>query len=203
MSSESRSAKRQPSRQRQIVRWTGQTLVLFGVWLAFSGYLYPEFIALGAVAAVAGTATAGWLFHGAGDPRLEHPDRSYARDVRTALRFIRYVPWLTWEVVVSNLHVAYIVLHPKLPVEPALVEFDTSLDSEQSQVLLAQSITLTPGTVTVDASNGKFLVHCLSAKSREGLAEGGIQRKVANVFEESAPDRVALTDIIYFEQVPL
>ena len=203
MSSESSPAKRQPSKQRQIVRWTGQSLVLFGVWLAFSGYLYPEFLVLGAVSAVAGTATAGWLFHGTGDPRLEHPDRSYARDVRTALRFILYVPWLTWVAILSNLHVAYVVLHPKLPVDPTLVEFDTSLGSEQSQVLLAQSITLTPGTVTIDVSNGKLLVHCLSAKSRQGLVEGDIQRKVANVFEESAPDRVALTDITAFEQVPL
>ncbi len=157
---------------------------------------------MGVVAAIAATAAANWLFHGVYDPLFSGPRRSYGWIARTFVRFVLYIPWILWEIVVSNLYVAYLVLHPKLPVAPSLVEFETTLASERAQVLLAQSITLTPGTVTIDASNSKFVVHCLSVKSRDGLEEGGIQRKVAGVFEEFAPDRVTLHEITSPGQVP-
>ena len=112
-----------------------------------------------------------------------------------------YAPWLLWEIALANLHVAYLVLHPRLPVDPILVEFETSLHSESAQVLLAQSITLTPGTVTVDVSDGRFIVHCLSAKSTQGMEDGVIQRKVAGIFSEPAPESVRLADVTTVEQV--
>ena len=202
MSTEPRAAQSQPTKTRRLARWTAQSVIHFGVWLAFSGHFEPEFLALGVIAAIAATAAANWLFHGVYDPLFSGPRRSYGWIARAIVRFVLYIPWLLWEIVVSNFHVAYLVLHPKLPVAPSLVEFETTLVSERAQVLLAQSITLTPGTVTVDASNSKFVVHCLSAKSREGLEEGDIQRKVAGVFEEFAPDRVTLHEITSPSQVP-
>jgi multicomponent Na+:H+ antiporter subunit E len=110
---------------------------------------------------------------------------------------------LSWQIVLSNLHVVYLVLHPRMPIHPTLVEFQTTLVSERAQVTLAQSITLTPGTVTVDAFNGTFLIHCLSDTTRQGIADGVLQKKIAQVFGEPWEDKVELKDIVTPEQVPM
>ena len=201
MSNEPRQVDVRPTKLRQTFRWTIQTLALFAVWLAFSGHTEIEFLIMGAVAAVAGTALTHWLFVGDQEARFRHKPYPPSWFIPATFRAILYAPWLLWEIALSNIHVAYLVLHPRLPVEPSLVEFETSLQSETAQVLLAQSITLTPGTVTVDVSNGMFMVHCLSAKSRQGMEDGSIQRKVAGIFAEEAPDSVQLTDVVAVEQV--
>ena len=188
--------------RRPIVRRIAQATVLFGLWLALSGELAVEFLAAGALAAVGGVAVSELLFRGTHEGRFTPAPSSIAWLLRTIVRFAAYLPWLAYEIVVANAYVVWLVLHPRLPIDPSLVRFDTTLGSERGQVLLAQSITLTPGTVTVDASNGVFVVHCLSRRSREGLAEGGIQRKIAAVFEETAPAAVALSDILEPDQVP-
>ncbi len=190
-----------PTKIRQALRWLIQTLLLFGVWFAFSGHTEIEFLIVGAVVAVIGTALTHWLFAGDQELRFRHVPYTLGWFIHGFFRSLLYLPWLLWEIALSNLHVAYLVLHPRMPVEPNLVEFETSLRSESAQVLLAQSITLTPGTVTVDVSDGRFMVHCLSAKSRQGMEEGSIQRKVAGIFRESAPERVELTDVVKVEQV--
>ena len=198
---EAQPERRRDGKRRVAVAWGAQTLALFGVWMAFSGHTEIEFLLWGALAALAGTATTHWLFAGARESRYEHEARPVGAQARIALRAVPYALWLAWEIALSSLHVAYLVLRPGAPVAPSLVEFETSLRSESAQVLLAQSITLTPGTLTVDVSNGKFLAHCLSAKSRQGLEEGDIQRKVAWVFGESAPERVELRDVTTWEEV--
>ena len=202
--SELRPAKASgPGWKHPAVRFIAQALVLFGLWLSLSGRFGAEFLAVGAVAAVLAVALSHLLFRGTHEGKFAAAPASYRWLGGSVVRFALYLPWLAFEIAVANLHVAYLVLHPRLPIDPSLVEFDTSLESERAQVLLAQSITLTPGTVTVDASDGKFLVHCLSAKSRAGLAEGGIQRKIATLFREPAPERVSLYDIERPGQVPL
>lgn len=201
MNSEPRRVDVRPTKIRQTLRWTVQTLGLFGVWFAFSGHTEIEFLVMGAVTAVAGTALTHWLFAGEQDPRFGHIPYPFTWFIRGFFRSVLYTAWLLWEIALSNLHVAYLVLHPRLPVQPSLVQFETSLHSESAHVLLAQSITLTPGTVTVDVSDGMFMVHCLSAKSRQGIEEGSIQRKVAGIFSEPAPESVQLTNVVAVEQV--
>ena len=188
--------------KRPIVRRVAQVTVLFALWLALSGDFAVEFLASGAVAAVGAVVFSELLFRGTHEGKFAPAPASVAWLLRTVARFVLYLPWLAYEIVVANVYVAWLVIHPRLPIDPTLVRFETSLGSESGQVLLAQSITLTPGTVTVDASNGVFVVHCLSRRSRQGLAEGGIQRKIASVFGEPAPERVALADIETPEQVP-
>ncbi len=195
MSTEPRQSLTQPSLAPRLLRWTFQTALHCVLWLVLSGRFEVEFLAVGLAAAIAATAASNWLFHGIHNPLFEGASRSPGWIVRVAFRLVLYVPWLIREIVVSNWRVAYLVLRPRVLLEPSLVEFETTLRSERAQVLLAQSITLTPGTVTVDATGDRFVVHCLSAQSREGLAEGIIQRKVADVFEEFAPDHVTLREI--------
>ena len=188
--------------RRPLFRRVAQAAGLFGLWLVLSGELAIEFLASGALAAAGGVAVSELLFRGTHEGRFTSAPESVGWLLRTVARFALYLPWLAYEIVVSNVYVTWLVLHPRLPIDPSLVRFDTSLGSERGQALLAQSITLTPGTVTVDASNGVFVVHCLSRRSREGLAQGGLQRKIASVFEETAPAAVALSDIETPEQVP-
>ena len=188
--------------RRPIFRRGAQATALFGLWLVLSGEFAVEFLVLGVLAAVGGVAVSELLFRGTHEGRFTPAPESVSWLLRTLVRFALYLPWLAYEVVAANVHVTWLVLHPRLPIDPSLVRFDTSLGSERGQVLLAQSITLTPGTVTVDASDGVFVVHCLSRRSRDGLAEGSIQRKIASVFEETAPAAIVLSDIEEPDQVP-
>ncbi len=188
--------------KRPAVRWAAQWAVLFGLWLAFSGVFLREFLVLGALTAAIGVATFHYLFRDTHEGFFAAAPSNAGWLLATSARFLLYVPWLAWEIAVANLYVAYLVLHPRMPIEPMLVEFETSLATEQAQVLLAQSITLTPGTVTVDAAGGKLLVHCLSRKTRNGLATGRLQTKVGGLFGEPTPATVALTEIRHPGQVP-
>ena len=184
---------------RKVTQWA----LLFGLWVALSGVFHVEFLVIGAVAAAAAVGFSELLFRGTHEGKFAPAPPTLGWHVGATLRFFWYLPWLAYQIIMSNLHVVCLVLHPRMPIEPSLVEFDTTLGSEWAQVLLAQSITLTPGTVTVDASNGKFLIHCLSRQSRQGLEQGSIQRKIAAVFGDTAVERIKLYDIETPGQVPL
>ncbi len=102
-------------------------------------------------------------------------------------RFLAYLPWLAWEIVKANFQVAYLILHPRLPVDPGLIRFRKRLPGPLAQLVLANSITLTPGTVTVDVEGDDYLVHVLSREAAEGLrpragGEGEMLRRVGQVF---------------------
>jgi multicomponent Na+:H+ antiporter subunit E len=195
----------QPPTARWIkpVLWLVQWILLFGLWIALSGEFAIEFLVLGALTAATAISFTYLLFQGTHEWRSQPPSSRVSWHVGATFRFALYIPWLAYEILVSNLHVVYLVLHPRMPIDPTLVEFDTVLKSERAQVLLAQSITLTPGTVTIDASDSKFLIHCLSKASREGLATGSIENKIAGIFGDPRTERVVLHDIERPGQVPL
>ncbi len=101
---------------------------------------------------------------------------------RSFLRFIKYLPWLFWQVILSNIDLIYRTLHPAMPIEPQLIEFDTELESDIGIAILANSITLTPGTVTIAAhKNGKFLVHAIATEPADSLLGGEMQARVEKV----------------------
>jgi len=105
-----------------------------------------------------------------------------------SLRLLLYIPWELWQIVLANIDVAYRVLHPKMPIDPLIIEFETTLRKEFSLVTLANSITLTPGTITilVEPEKGKFWVHAIAKKPAAALlVDQTMQRKVANVFMET------------------
>jgi multicomponent Na+:H+ antiporter subunit E len=124
--------------------------------------------------------------------------RSTGRAVRGCL----YVPYLLWEVAKANAAIAAIVLHPRLPIDPKLVSYDTTLDGELALTTFANSVTLTPGTLTVDVDvdDGTLLVHTLTASTRADLLDGSLERAVQFVFgsdaaatDESRPTPTATT----------
>ena len=73
-------------------------------------------------------------------------------------------------------------LNPKLPVNPRLIQYPTNLGNNTAVVLLGNSITLTPGTVTIEVSSNELVVHALDDGSSSGLESGIMERKVAEVF---------------------
>ncbi len=162
--------------------WIARPLVLFIFWLLLSGHFEIQFLVLGFLSSLVATGMTNNLLRPSMTRDFEPVPVSGAWLARTLWRFAWYIPYLAWQIVRSNVSVVYFVLHPRMPISPRLVEFETSLRMEPAQVLLAQSITLTPGTVTVDVSNGRYLVHALNQGAAEGVTGGSMPGKVAWVF---------------------
>ena len=145
-------------------------LVLMATWVALSGHHVqdPFLLAAGVFSAALVTAiTARLGLLGSG---------RWALDVFRVP--IRYLPWLAIQVIRANLDVAYRVWHPKLPISPRMVELTDELTTDAGTALFANSITLTPGTVTVAIVDGKVLVHALTEKGADQLATGEMQARV-------------------------
>jgi multicomponent Na+:H+ antiporter subunit E len=105
---------------------------------------------------------------------------------RTWYRFVRYIPWLLYQVLLANLHVMYLVCHPRMMelIDPHFVRFKSRLDSDLALVTLANSITLTPGTITVYASiYGDLTVHVIDIHSGQSLP-GVMEAKIGAIFAD-------------------
>lgn len=102
--------------------------------------------------------------------------------LRRLARLLVYVPYLLKEIAVANLQVAYVVLHPDLPIDPEFVRIRAAVWGDGAVTMLGNSITLTPGTLTVTVSGRSFDVHSLTAGSRADLFDGGLERAVRYVF---------------------
>lgn len=101
--------------------------------------------------------------------------------IRFVLRSGLYLLWLSWEIVKSSIDIAYRVWHPKLPIKPCLVRVPCSLKTDLGVAVFANSITLTPGTVTVNAKRNELLVHALSEQAAQDLLQGAMQDRIRKV----------------------
>jgi len=104
---------------------------------------------------------------------------------RTGLRIARlllFIPYLIWEITKANLSIAYIILHPSLPIDPEMQRFRAAVWGGLPVTTLGNSITLTPGTLTVDVGRDGLDIHSLTGDSRDDLAAGGLERAVRFVF---------------------
>ena len=102
------------------------------------------------------------------------------------LRFIPYVPWLLFQIFRANIHVMRLVFHPRMRelINPQMIKFKSRLDGEMARFVYANSITLTPGTITVYVSlYGAYTVHAIDDASAEGLP-GVMESRVAAIFGE-------------------
>jgi multicomponent Na+:H+ antiporter subunit E len=100
------------------------------------------------------------------------------------LRFSAYIPWLTIQIFKANIHVAALALHPNPPIDPRIIRFKTKLKTDISLVTFANSITLTPGTITMDIIEGEFYVHALDRKVMKDLGTGEMENRIAHIFME-------------------
>lgn len=104
------------------------------------------------------------------------------RAAQALARWTLYIPFLLWEIAKANVQVVYIVLHPSLPIDPSMERFRPALPHGLPVTTLANSITLTPGTITVDVREREFHIHALSDAARDGLYDGALERAVRFVF---------------------
>ncbi|OGW42044.1 MAG: hypothetical protein A2010_06215 [Nitrospirae bacterium GWD2_57_9] len=150
-------------------------LILFPVWVIWSGMLDAFHLALGVISC----AIVALLSHD-----LLFKRRTFNTWARESGRFMAYLPWLLYQVVIANFHVVYLVLHPKMPIEPRIVRFRSGLKNELAQVVFANSITLTPGTITADIVEGEYVVHAISKKTADDLVSGDMEKRVSRIFED-------------------
>jgi multicomponent Na+:H+ antiporter subunit E len=156
----------------RIVRTLAFALVLSGIWYLLSGKLDWLHFGTGVVASLVIAANYS-----------PAPDRTRFR----LLRFVLYVPWLAWQVLKSNLRVARMVLVPRMPIAPRFISQTPGVVGHRALTLLGCSITLTPGTLTVDVGDGEIFIHSLDHESADDVQEGRMARRVAEVFPERAP----------------
>jgi len=81
--------------------------------------------------------------------------------------FLLYIPVFFWEMVKANFDVAYRVVHPKMPIRPGIVQIKTNLKSDVAKLILGNSITLTPGTLTIEIVKDNLLIHWINVKSED------------------------------------
>jgi len=150
---------------------------MFLFWLLLSGHFDTFHLTAGIIcSAIVALISHDLLVKGKGEKML-----------LKSFRFIIYLGWELWQIVLANFDVAYRILHPKMPIDPRIIEFETSLRSDFALVTLANSITLTPGTITilVEPEKGKFWVHAIAKKPADSLlVDKTMQRKVTNVYME-------------------
>jgi multicomponent Na+:H+ antiporter subunit E len=156
-------------RGAKVVQAASIVLTLFVFWLLMSGYYTAFLVAAGAGAALA----VGWLAM-----RMEAADRE-GHPVHFTGAVITYWPWLVKEIARSAWAVTKIILTPSLPISPTLKRFKPSQKSTVGLVTHANSITLTPGTFTIEADHEEFLVHALTREGAEGLPGSEMDRRVA------------------------
>lgn len=152
-------------------------LVLFGVWLLLSGFLKPLLLGLGAVSCLLVVLIAH---------RMDVIDRE-GLPIHLGWRIVPYWLWLVREIVKSNIDVAKRIVDPKMPIDPVVIRTKASQESELGHAIYANSITLTPGTVSLQVSEGAILVHAISQEMADDLEAGEMDRRVSNV--ELHPDR--------------
>ncbi len=98
--------------------------------------------------------------------------------IELPLRALAYLPWLLWEIAKSNVAVARLILSPSLPISPRMVKVQAGQRHDIGRVIYANSITLTPGTVTVGVEGDKLTVHALTEEAAESLESGEMDRRV-------------------------
>jgi multicomponent Na+:H+ antiporter subunit E len=180
------------ARQKQGIAAVIEFLVLFVFWLILSGKYEWKYIIIGIFAAGLVTImTSDFLYSGKNDIYSQQGNLFYV--ISCLWCWCAYIPWLVKEIVLASVHVAALVLNPKMPINPTLVRFKTQMKQEISLVTLANSITLTPGTITVDLKHNTYLVHALDPDSAGSLESGAMQNRIAHVFGEKSeppPDMI-------------
>ena len=152
-------------------------LVLVGVWVLLSGIIEPLLLILGLASSIA----VAWI--------KVRADRRDGEPVPFALRIERlpgYLLWLAWEIVKSNVDVSRRILSPSLPIAPAVRWLPASQRTELARVIYADSITLTPGTLSIDLTDDSVEVHALNEGYLDALERGEMDSRVGRLDREPA-----------------
>jgi multicomponent Na+:H+ antiporter subunit E len=144
------------------------------LWLLLSGHFWePLLLGLGLASAVLAVA----IVH-----RMDALDHE-AHPVHLWQRLLLYWPWLIKEIVLANINVGRAILGLGVPVRPTVFQVTSSQATDVGRVIYANSITLTPGTVTIAVDGDRLTVHALTPDAIEGLEGGEMDRRVTWVEE--------------------
>ena len=165
------TARARGAPESELLRSVSVWLALFVFWVLLSGYFTAFLLAAGAGCAAA------VVFLGR---RMAVIDRE-GHPLRIGLRAVfAYWPWLIKEIAKSAWDVTRVILSPRLDVRPRLVRFRPSQTTDVGLVIHANSITLTPGTISVEVGRQEFLVHALTQAGAESIHTGNeMDRRVA------------------------
>lgn len=169
MSDDNKEKQPEPKKIKSFVL---TTIIMFIFWLMLSWNFEPFPLIIGAICSL---LVAYWSH----DLLIGEPD--FGITLRRYLSLAKFIPWLLWQILLANLNVVYLTLNPKDLIEPTLIRFNPDLQTDMGVVILANSITLTPGTVTIVANQQEFVVHAITQKHAESLLHGDMQAKVRDI----------------------
>ena len=152
----------------------GLLVILVFSWLAWSGIYKPLILGLGAVSCL----LCVWIAI-----RIGFFDRAVF-SLQVISRLPGYWSWLLPEIAKSSIEVARVILNPKLPISATVVEFDALPPGPVGQAILGNSITLTPGTLTLDVHDGRLRVHCLTVQGADEIKAGAMNRRAASLTQD-------------------
>ena len=151
------------------MRLVSLTVVLFLFWLALSGHYTPFLVGAGVGSAILCALVAARL-------RIADSEGHPVHLMRGALT---YVPWLLWEIAKSAWAVTKIILHPRLPISPTMTKVIASQKTTVGVATYANSITLTPGTITTGVKGNVLTVHALVRDGAADLEGGAMDARVS------------------------
>ena len=154
-------------------------LLLLGAWTLRSGLWWPWGDHFEPLLAVMGRLSSGLVIFIA--RRMEIIDSEGAPLQLTTFRTLAYIPWLAWEIVKANIDVARRILGPRMLISPNMIVVPASQSSEIGRVIYANSITLTPGTVSVTVDETTIAVHALTQAAAEGVENGEMDGRVTHL----------------------
>lgn len=115
--------------------------------------------------------------------RMDRNDNAPVR-MLFSMKFISYLGWLIWQVIITNIDVAKRIWNPSLPIKPASRKIKVSIKDPLIKTIYANSITLTPGTVTTEIGEDYFIVHALNSEGLDELEEGDMERRLSCLEEK-------------------
>ena len=144
---------------------------LFVIWLLLSGHTDALLLSLGGLSCLLSV----YLAH-----RMDVVDRE-GHPVHISPRLLTYIPWLTWETIKSNIAVGKMILHPKLPIDPVVFKVKATQPGDLGKTIYANSITITPGTVSMSVDGDEILVHAIDQGTADDLKSGEMDRRVTRM----------------------
>jgi multicomponent Na+:H+ antiporter subunit E len=145
-------------------------VLLFGFWLLLSFTLDPGLVVVGVIATVLALVLIGG----------KAPRHEWLLNPVRLFWLLVYIPYFSYYCLKANLDVAYRVLHPDMPIRPGIVKVTTDLQTKLGKMFLANSITLTPGTLAVDCIGQDLYVHCIYVHSDDPREQ---TEQIVKVFE--------------------
>jgi len=163
-----------PTRKRRLFYHGLIFGLLFLTWVIFSGQLDTFHLTLGVISC----ALVTWL---SADFLFENRKIGMASRLSQAGKLVAYLIWLLYQILLANFHMFKLAFSKPEVLQPQIIRYDSNLKSDFEKYLLANSITLTPGTVTIKIIGDAYYVHAISDIAAKGL-DGQMEKRIANIF---------------------